>query len=233
MSLSSGLVHYWSSSFHLSGPTSHSKSTSSCWFPFSSPNIFAAISVTPLTNICHWPSISVECSRPANQFLVSMRTFHDAVGLFDFLSLVFSTSLFVAFFSFKYRSILPLIRLWSQPKYVPMYSLKSCNVQDYYCVCDCICKMCANADTSVATVRQSSIHFNSIKFISTFIHHHMSIIIIIHCIFLNEKSKRICRKLNKLIRDIPGIDHLPVPKINSPEGADTASGEYTELRSVA
>ena len=26
----------------------------------------------------------------------------------------------------------------------------------------------------------------------------MSIIIIIHCIFLNEKSKRICRKLNKL-----------------------------------
>ena len=34
---------------------------------------------------------------------------------------------------------------------------------------------------------------------------HMSIIIIIHCIFLNEKSKRICRKLNKLIRDIPRI----------------------------
>ena len=32
---------------------------------------------------------------------------------------------------------------------------------------------------------------------------YMSIIIIIHCIFLNEKSKRICRKLNKLIRDIP------------------------------
>ena len=36
---------------------------------------------------------------------------------------------------------------------------------------------------------------------------HMSIIIIIHCIFLNEKSKRICRKLNKLIRDIPRITH--------------------------
>ena len=35
----------------------------------------------------------------------------------------------------------------------------------------------------------------------------MSIIIIIHCIFLNEKSKRICRKLNKLIRDIPGMTH--------------------------
>ena len=29
------------------------------------------------------------------------------------------------------------------------------------------------------------------------------------------------------------IDHLPVPKINSPGGADTASGEYTLLRSVA
>ena len=29
------------------------------------------------------------------------------------------------------------------------------------------------------------------------------------------------------------IVHLPVPKINSPGGADTASGEYTELRSVA
>ena len=53
----------------------------------------------------------------------------------------------------------------------------------------------------------NSIQFNSIKFISTFIHHYMSIIIIIHCIFLNEKSKRICRKLNKLIRDIPGITH--------------------------
>ena len=51
------------------------------------------------------------------------------------------------------------------------------------------------------------IQFNSIKFISTFIHHYMSIIIIIHCIFLNEKSKWICRKLNKLIRDIPGITH--------------------------
>ena len=49
-----------------------------------------------------------------------------------------------------------------------------------------------------------NIQFNSIKFISTFIHHYMSIIIIIHCIFLNEKSKWICRKLNKLIRDIPG-----------------------------
>ena len=29
------------------------------------------------------------------------------------------------------------------------------------------------------------------------------------------------------------IVHLPVPKINSPGGANTASGEYTELRSVA
>ena len=29
------------------------------------------------------------------------------------------------------------------------------------------------------------------------------------------------------------IVHLPVPKINSPGGAYTASGEYTELRSVA
>ena len=29
------------------------------------------------------------------------------------------------------------------------------------------------------------------------------------------------------------IVHLPVPKINSPGGADTASGEYTLLRSVA
>ena len=29
------------------------------------------------------------------------------------------------------------------------------------------------------------------------------------------------------------IVHLPVPKINSPGGADTTSGEYTELRSVA
>ena len=29
------------------------------------------------------------------------------------------------------------------------------------------------------------------------------------------------------------IDHLPVPKINSPGGADTASGEYTLLRSAA
>ena len=29
------------------------------------------------------------------------------------------------------------------------------------------------------------------------------------------------------------IVHLPVPKINSPGGADTASEEYTELRSVA
>ena len=37
---------------------------------------------------------------------------------------------------------------------------------------------------------------------------YMSIIIIIHCIFLNEKSKRICRKLNKLIRDIPRITHI-------------------------
>ena len=36
---------------------------------------------------------------------------------------------------------------------------------------------------------------------------YMSIIIIIHCIFLNEHSKRICRKLNKLIRDIPRITH--------------------------
>ena len=33
--------------------------------------------------------------------------------------------------------------------------------------------------------------------------------------------------------DALAIDHLPVPQINSPGGADTASGEYTELRSVA
>ena len=52
-----------------------------------------------------------------------------------------------------------------------------------------------------------SIQFNSIKYMLTFIHHYMSIIIIIHCIFLIEKSKRICRKLNKLIRDISGITH--------------------------
>ena len=55
--------------------------------------------------------------------------------------------------------------------------------------------------------KRVQIQFNSIKFISTFIHHYMSIIIIIHCMFYNEKSKRICRKLNKLIRDIPGITH--------------------------
>ena len=34
-------------------------------------------------------------------------------------------------------------------------------------------------------------------------------------------------------RIVSVIVHLPVPKINSPGGADTASGEYTELRSVA
>ena len=33
--------------------------------------------------------------------------------------------------------------------------------------------------------------------------------------------------------EIEAIVHLPVPKINSPGGADTTSGEYTELRSVA
>ena len=54
---------------------------------------------------------------------------------------------------------------------------------------------------------------NSIKFISTFIHHYMSIIIIIHCIFVNEKSKRICRKLNKLIRDIPGKQQMEVRNV--------------------
>ena len=32
---------------------------------------------------------------------------------------------------------------------------------------------------------------------------YMSIIIIIPFFFINETSKRICRKLNKLIRDIP------------------------------
>ena len=37
VSILSGLVHYWSSSVHLSGPTSHRISTSPCWFHFSSP----------------------------------------------------------------------------------------------------------------------------------------------------------------------------------------------------
>ena len=64
-----------------------------------------------------------------------------------------------------------------------------------------------NVYSHLGMAQNNSIQFNSIKFISTFIHHYMSIIIIIHCIFLNEKSKWICRKLNKLIRDIPGITH--------------------------
>ena len=54
--------------------------------------------------------------------------------------------------------------------------------------------------------RASTIQYNTIQS-NLFQLSHMSIIIIIHCIFLNEKSKRICRKLNKLIRDIPRITH--------------------------
>ena len=72
----------------------------------------------------------------------------------------------------------------------------------------CLLFLLFSSTTSVAPrIKYQSIN-QSIKFISTFIHHYMSIIIIIiHCIFLDEKSKRICRRLNKLIRDIPGITH--------------------------
>ena len=47
--------------------------------PLHFPNIFAALSLTPPTNICHCSSRSVECSRAANMFLVSMRKLSDAV----------------------------------------------------------------------------------------------------------------------------------------------------------
>ena len=50
----------------------------------------------------------------------------------------------------------------------------------------------------------NTIQYNTIKFISTFIHVN-NYYNTLH--FLNEKSKRICRKLNKLIRDIPRITH--------------------------
>ena len=61
---------------------------------------------------------------------------------------------------------------------------------------------------SVKTCQQLGRHlqYNTIQS-NLFQLSYMSIIIIIHCIFLNEKSKRICRKLNKLIRDIPRITH--------------------------
>ena len=51
----------------------------------------------------------------------------------------------------------------------------------------------------------NGINYNTINTIQSnlFQLSYMSIIIIIHCIFLNEKLKRICRRLNKLIRDIP------------------------------
>ena len=52
--------------------------------PLLFPNIFAALSAIPLTNTGHCSSRSVECSRPANLFLVSKRTFCDAVWSFSF-----------------------------------------------------------------------------------------------------------------------------------------------------
>ena len=57
------------------------------------------------------------------------------------------------------------------------------------------------------TIQYNTIQYNTIQS-NLFQLSYMSIIIIIHCIFLNEKSKRICRKLNKLIRDIPRITHI-------------------------
>ena len=58
---------------------------------------------------------------------------------------------------------------------------------------------------SITSINQA-IQYNTIQS-NLFQLSYMSIIIIIHCILLNEKSKRICRKLNKLIRDIPRITH--------------------------
>ena len=61
-------------------------------------------------------------------------------------------------------------------------------------------------DVGAGVVCQGEITINTIQS-NLFQLSYMSIIIIIHCIFLNEKSKRICRNLNKLIRDIPRIIH--------------------------
>ena len=52
-------------------------------------------------------------------------------------------------------------------------------------------------------LQYNTIQYNTIKFISTFIHVNNYY----NTFKKNEKSKRICRKLNKLIRDIPRITH--------------------------
>ena len=53
---------------------------------------------------------------------------------------------------------------------------------------------------------------------------------------VNTPELRVAQNRFRNIRKVYNMNiivHLPVPKINSPGGADTASGEYTELRSVA
>ena len=50
---------------------------------------------------------------------------------------------------------------------------------------------------------------------------------------INNQRRFLVPVFHLSLKDNFTIVHLPVPKINSPGGADTASGEYTELRSVA
>ena len=54
------------------------------------------------------------------------------------------------------------------------------------------------------SLRKNTIQYNQINLFQL---SYMSINIIIRCLFLIEKSKRIRRKLNKPIRDIPRITH--------------------------
>ena len=63
------------------------------------------------------------------------------------------------------------------------------------------------SDNSTADIfgdYRTTIQYNTIQS-NLFQLSYISIIIIIHCIFLNEKSKRICRKLNKLLETHPEL----------------------------
>ena len=64
----------------------------------------------------------------------------------------------------------------------------------------------SNASGACEISGYNTVQYNTIQS-NLFQLSYMSIIIIIYFIFLNEKSKRTCRKVNKLIRDIPRNTH--------------------------
>ena len=73
----------------------------------------------------------------------------------------------------------------------------------------CVRDVCAIYDNNISPsllmimIKIIILYFIQIRHTDDFPPTGTLLVIIIHCIFLNEKSKRICRKLNKLIRDIP------------------------------